>query len=93
MPAISKTCLVCLLISLFLSACGNGGSGGQAPEVTVPPTPTGLQATAVDHLATPSWTVTSSATEVEATPSPGATVPPTPTIVVKENILKNYRVA
>ena len=79
MPAISKTCLVCLLISLFLGACGNGGSGGQAPEVTVPPTPTGLQATAVDHLATPSWTVTSSATEVEATPSPGATVPPTPT--------------
>ena len=76
MRSISKTCIVCLLISLFLSACG---SGGQTPRATVYPTPTGLQPTAVDHQATPSWTVTSNATEVEATPSPGATLPPTPT--------------
>jgi hypothetical protein len=69
MPTISKTHVVCLSISLLLSACGNGGSVGQAPEVTVPPTPTGLQATAVDHQAIPSLSVTSSATEVEATPS------------------------
>ena len=75
MPTISKTYVVCLLISLLLSACGNGGSGGQAPEVTVPPTPPRLQATAVDHLATPSWTVTSNATEVEAAPSITPTVP------------------
>jgi hypothetical protein len=62
MPSISKTYIVCLLISLLLSACRNGGGGGQAPEVTVSPTPTGLQATAVDHQATPSWTITGTAT-------------------------------
>ena len=72
MPTISKTYIVCLLISLFLSACG---SSGQTPETTVPPTPTVLQATAVDHQATPSWTATSSATEVDATPSMTPTVP------------------
>ena len=72
MPSISKTCIVCLLFSLFLSACG---SGGQTPRATVPPTATGLQATAVDHSATSSWTVTSNATEVEATPSITPTVP------------------
>jgi hypothetical protein len=65
MTAISKTYIVCLLISLFLTACGSGGSagnGGQTPGATVHPTPTGLQATAVDQQATPSLTITSSAT-------------------------------
>jgi hypothetical protein len=75
MAAILKMCTVCLLTSLFLSACGSGESGGQAPEVTVPPTLTRLQATTVDDQATPSWTVTSNATEVEATPSTRPAVP------------------
>ena len=55
MPAISKTLIIILLISLFLSACG---SSGQAPKTRVPPTPTELQATAVDRPATPSMTPT-----------------------------------
>ena len=71
MPSISRTYIVCLLISLFLSACG---SGSQTPGTTFPPTPTALQATAVDHQATPSRTVTSSVTEVETTPSSTPTV-------------------
>lgn len=43
MPAISKTCVVSLLISLLLNACGSGGSAGsdgQSTGITVLPTPT-----------------------------------------------------
>ncbi len=43
MPAISKTCVVSLLISLLLSACGSAGSAGsdgQSAGITVLPTPT-----------------------------------------------------
>ncbi len=65
MRTISKTCIICLLISLFLSACG---SGGQTPGATVSPTPTGLQVT-------PSWTITTSATDVGATPTITPAVP------------------
>jgi hypothetical protein len=77
MPVISRMCTVSLLILLFLSACG---SGSPTPEATVPPTPIGLQATAVDHPATPSWTVTSSATEVDATPFSTPSIAPTVTL-------------
>ena len=72
MTAISKTCIVCLLTSLFLIACGTEGSagnGGQTPGATIPPPSMGVLASAVDHQATSSWTVTSSATTVTATPS------------------------
>jgi hypothetical protein len=72
MPAISKTFIVILLTSLFLSACG---SGGQTPEATISPTPTELQVTSVDHPATPSGTATSRATEVETAPSSMPVVP------------------
>jgi len=48
MPAISKTWIVFLLLSLFLSACGNDTQTSRLPVLT-----------------TPSWTTTSSATEVE----------------------------
>lgn len=72
MPTISKTYIVFLLISLFLSACG---SGGQTPEATVPPTSIGLPATPTDHTATPSVTIPSSATEVEVTPTIAVTEP------------------
>ena len=61
MPAISKTYTVYLLTTIILCACG---SGGQASSVTVSPSSSGLQATAVDHPATPSWTTSSSASTV-----------------------------
>jgi hypothetical protein len=63
--AILNACTVGLVVSLLLSACGSGESVG----TTVAPTPTGLQATSVDHLATPLSTNTNSATGVAATPS------------------------
>jgi hypothetical protein len=46
MLTISKTCIVYLLISLFLSACrsgGGAGSGRQTLEATVSPAPIGYK--------------------------------------------------
>ena len=71
MVAISKTCIVYLLISFFLSACG---SDGQTLGTPTHPTPTELQATAVHHQATPSGTITIGTSEVESTPSMTPTV-------------------
>lgn len=51
MPTISKTCIIGILISLFLSACA---SQGQPPEVTVLPTSTGSPTAASDYPAVPS---------------------------------------
>jgi len=61
MTAISKTHMVCLLTTMILCACG---SGGQTPAVIAPPSSTGLQATAVDHPATPFGTTTSNTSTV-----------------------------
>lgn len=66
MNTISKTYVVCLLISLSLSACE---SPSQTVKATVSPTPIGLSATAVNHPATPSGTSTSSTTGMAAIPS------------------------
>ena len=74
MTAFSKTCIVCLFISLILSTYG---SSGQTPGATVPPisTSTVLQSTAVDDAATLSGTIINNATTVEMTPSITPTVP------------------
>jgi hypothetical protein len=68
MPVISKTFIVSLLISLFLSACG---SGGQTPGKTQAPSPTELPAAIVAQQETPS-NITAEAGA--ATPSTAATV-------------------
>ena len=79
MTAISKTYIVCLLISFILVACGSevsAGNGIPTREATIQPTPIGLQATTVEHQATPSQAITSTATAaVVATPLIGPTLP------------------
>ena len=66
MPAILRTYIVGLLISLFLNACGNNDP---TPGTTVSPTSIGIQTSAIDHPVLPSWTMTGNETEVDETPS------------------------
>lgn len=72
MTAFSKMYIVCLLLSFFLVACGNGRSAGnavQTAEATIPPTGISLHTPAVDQPAMPSLTITSSATAAVDTAS------------------------
>ena len=77
---ISRTWSACLLIALFVNACG---SGAKTPVPTIPPMPTGsppaaigLQPTVADQLTMPPVTEASSPTAVQTT-SPG-----TPTVTL-----------